>query len=910
MLGGRAGSATSSRYTPGVDTEDRQRLEALYRALPDGDPLEPGDPRYFPIYDDPELTTADPAEQLARTIEWSDRGTIQFLVGSHRCGKSTELRRLKRHLETAGDLVAWVDARHLRVSFDSPFPTWMAYLLARGAWTDFEGHLSEDLRDRSLEDLEKALAGLAKDVSVFRDRAPAGSFEGLFRTLDRDLGFEETSLIRPYLSLIPELGRNAFKDVLLGSLNRLVKELEPLRAKGRRLVVIVDSLEHVFHGGFLFVHLDWPKFALEGMHQVLSLGPVTADDHNAPRYVGNNVRWIEPLDVYGQGFSHSWNRLCQYLDERSESWRDLWGGDELRELLRFSGGCLGNLFWLLRKGCQDTRTVPIDPTELGRLKTSFRSELPDSLEEDDYQLLSAFTGPEKIQSLSGVAAEAGKEADEDLDAFGELGKRLSRFFEAGLLLYHRDRGYFLHPALEPAVREWSRALPGVSPQLPLPVAIDECLHFKELRIRNLRIFDDFQLTLQPPESLEEGHWILLLGDNGVGKTTFLRSIVLALADRDAANALFQLIGPGAPFLRHGAPEGFVEIRVDGRSYRADLGSDRRGVERIADSRDNDPLPVFAYGCQRGTALGGPPRDVELRPLDDVRTLFEPNAYLIHAETWLAELQLAALQDQGGTDQAFFEAVRDTLVASLDGVDKLEVEKGGEVWLEGPSIGRSPLAALSDAYITTAGWILDWIARWASRSRRLGVQLDGDFRKKMIGLVLIDEIDLHLHPRWQIEIVQTIRHLFPRTSFVATTHNPLTLLGAHPGEIHVLRRDEAGRVEAIQRDIPPGARADQVLTGDWFGLPSTVDHETLELLDRHRELLRQQVDRQHPERREIEDKLRLRLGTFADTSIERMAQSVAAELARELEPLDELGPKARDDLRRRILEEARKRRRAG
>lgn len=435
------------------------------------------------------------------------------------------------------------------------------------------------------------------------------------------------------------------------------------------------------------------------------------------------------------------------------------------------------------------------------------------------------------------------------------------------------------------------------------------LYLKDLQVRNLRIFDDFRLELRSPES-KTGHWVLFLGDNGVGKTTLLRSIVLALADRSAANALFQLMGPAAPFLRHGAAEGSVEVHVDGRIYRADLERDRRGVERITDSRGAEPLPIFAYGCQRGTALGGPSREVELRPLDDVRTLFEPSAHLIHAETWLAGLQLAALQDKGGADEAFFETVRTTLVDSLDGVDKLNVIKGGEVWLEGPSIGRAPLAALSDAYITTAGWILDWIARWADRSRRLGAQLDGDFRDKMVGLVLIDEIDLHLHPRWQIEIVSTIRRLFPRTSFVATTHNPLTLLGAEPGEIHVLRRGEDGRIEAIQRDIEPGTRADQVLTGDWFGLPSTLDRDTLDLLDRHRELLRQQVERDHPERRKIEDELRQRLGTFADTSIERMVQSVAAELAEPFEPLEKLDPKAREELRQKILEEARKRRAGG
>ncbi|MCP3938608.1 MAG: AAA family ATPase, partial [Actinomycetia bacterium] len=144
--------------------------------------------------------------------------------------------------------------------------------------------------------------------------------------------------------------------------------------------------------------------------------------------------------------------------------------------------------------------------------------------------------------------------------------------------------------------------------------------------------------------------------------------------------------------------------------------------------------------------------------------------------------------------------------------------------------------MSDGYITTVGWIVDLIARWAELSHRLGVELDGDFRDQMTGLVLIDEIDLHLHPLWQTEIVSTLRRQFPKMSFVATTHNPLTLVGAKPGEIHVLRR-EAGQVSVHQQDIPPGTSADDVLTGEWFGLVSTLDADTQDLLDQHRSMLR-------------------------------------------------------------------------
>lgn len=442
------------------------------------------------------------------------------------------------------------------------------------------------------------------------------------------------------------------------------------------------------------------------------------------------------------------------------------------------------------------------------------------------------------------------------------------------------------------------------------------VHVREISIRNLRIFEDFELRFHPVQN-GSGQWALLLGDNGVGKTTILRSLVLNLVF-ELGDTLLQLGGPSAPFLRHGCLQGEVGVTLQIGDRRGDrhvlIRPGARGIEDIGEgparftdagllAQDRD-LPIYAYGCQRGTALGGPSRKAEFKPLDDVLNLFDDTARLIHAETWLKDLRLAALED-GRPSMAFFEAVLEALINILDGVGNIDVTKDG-VFFEGPGVDRAPLAALSDGYITTAGWVIDLIARWTDRCRRAGVKLDGRFCSRMKGLVLIDEIDLHLHPRWQLKVVSTLREQFPGLSFIATTHNPLTLLGAQAGEIHILQRDN-GHVRSIQRDIPPGARADQVLTGDWFGLVSTVDRDTLELLDRHRQLLRQGVPRDDPQRQELEDELRHRLGTFEDTSIDRMVQSIAAEL---LPPdSEDLSAEQRQALREKIRERAREKKRA-
>ena len=445
------------------------------------------------------------------------------------------------------------------------------------------------------------------------------------------------------------------------------------------------------------------------------------------------------------------------------------------------------------------------------------------------------------------------------------------------------------------------ALPQQRPAAKFAANLTESLRMARLIVDDLRVFDHVSLDLGSGEA-DAGQWTLLLGDNAVGKTTLLRAIALACIEQPTSSALLELTGIAAPFVRHQETRAAVTLWTSAGEIRCSIAANTTS-ERLERQGPILPGTVFAYGCQRGTAFGGPMREVDLSPIGSVRTLFDDNAHLIHAETWLQEMRLA-MHEGGGAREAFYEALRATLLAVLPGVESIDFDENAQLWLDGPKIGRSPLAAMSGGYVTTIGWIVDMVARWADLSHRHGVELDGDFRDKMTGLVLIDEIDLHLHPVWQTEIVSSLRRQFPRMSFVATTHNPLTLMGAKPGEIWVLRRDaESGHVDVSQRDIREGMSADDVLTGEWFGLVSTLDTGTQDLLDQHRALLRAGVAVDDPRRQELEKKLRRRLGTFPSTSLDRMVQSIAAELMEG--DFRRKTPDERHPIRRQILERARK-----
>ena len=400
-----------------------------------------------------------------------------------------------------------------------------------------------------------------------------------------------------------------------------------------------------------------------------------------------------------------------------------------------------------------------------------------------------------------------------------------------------------------------------------------------IRINSISIagFRGFSSTTIDVSEASCGQWIVLLGPNGVGKSTFLRAVALALTDIGSAMDWFnRMQGSGPVFTPKRGQIPHVMVRTSAGPASvfsgpfADLmnrSSDRLG---LSSTRDN-VLDVFGFGSTRGTALGGHDRGVSFERAEHCATLFDPSARLLHAETWLRREKL-----RGTADGRFFDSVLATIASLLPGDETIELQ-GDEFFIVTRSGRRFPFAAMSDGYLTTLGWTLDWIARWADRYRDTG-KLDENFAGDMPCVVLVDELDLHLHPEWQLDIIDRLRTAFPKTTFIVTTHNPLTLQGTRLGEVFVLQNDAAtGQASIVQRDVPPGTDANRMLTGDWFGLGSTLDESTLKLLDDHRSMLLAHRPECDPQRLALEAKLRARLNGFADTSYERMALDVIAQL---------------------------------
>jgi predicted ATP-binding protein involved in virulence len=138
--------------------------------------------------------------------------------------------------------------------------------------------------------------------------------------------------------------------------------------------------------------------------------------------------------------------------------------------------------------------------------------------------------------------------------------------------------------------------------------------------------------------------------------------------------------------------------------------------------------------------------------------------------------------------------------------------------------------LSLGYQTLIAWMVDLSSRFLEHYEKSRNALAEP------AIVLVDEIDLHLHPTWQRSLMSYLSERFPATQFIATAHSPLVVQGATGANIVVLRRDgDHVRMENRPEEIR-NWRVDQILTSDLYGLPSARAPHLDELLEARRAIL--------------------------------------------------------------------------
>ena len=144
----------------------------------------------------------------------------------------------------------------------------------------------------------------------------------------------------------------------------------------------------------------------------------------------------------------------------------------------------------------------------------------------------------------------------------------------------------------------------------------------------------------------------------------------------------------------------------------------------------------------------------------------------------------------------------------------EMEKGDYLFERGGN--RVPFLLMSDGYRAFIGWVADLLYHLSV------VTPPGEPLVESRGIVMVDEIDLHLHPRWQMKVIKTVAKALPRLQFIFTSHSPLVAGSLEWRNIITLKLSPKANRTVVKRlkESIHGLDADQVLLTDFFGLKTT------------------------------------------------------------------------------------------
>jgi predicted ATP-binding protein involved in virulence len=349
------------------------------------------------------------------------------------------------------------------------------------------------------------------------------------------------------------------------------------------------------------------------------------------------------------------------------------------------------------------------------------------------------------------------------------------------------------------------------------------------KLENVRSIEALEMSfLRPDDSVRP--WTLLLGENGAGKSSFLRSIALALG---GSNALPELLKDSEHWIRRcsqvaritltlrtaeGEPR-VVSLELErGLSLSRVFERNRASLELLDNAIEHTQRNYFTigYGVWRRQGVG---RGFENRRAQCVATLFSSDAPLQSVEQWAMDLDYRSPRKAK-------EVLRNTFAGLLPGIDFERIDKQKRRLMFSTPDGALPLGELSEGYQNIISWCGDLLFRVTN------VFADHKNPLHARGLLLIDEVDLHLHPIWQRKLIDFLQEKLPHFQVVVTTHSPLTAHQAGEDELFLLKRPTE-KDPPVLEPFPGDPRkllVHQFLMSPAFGL-NTIESRHMELLKR-------------------------------------------------------------------------------
>ena len=355
------------------------------------------------------------------------------------------------------------------------------------------------------------------------------------------------------------------------------------------------------------------------------------------------------------------------------------------------------------------------------------------------------------------------------------------------------------------------------------------MHIHDIQIRNVRSLRSHRWSFARTKC---AGWHVVLGDNGSGKSSFLRAIALALVGAGRAEGLRQSWND---WLTHGEQDGDIRLTLwsatpdvvrsgtlpAGNLYRTGIKLCRKGNDeaRLTDLPSNDPSRQSlaqalnldevdtarewfstSFGPFRRFTGGSSGQPSKLPPLLARHlSLFDEGIAFTKCLDWLQDLKFRALEHdpEGGLLDRLIRFVNES--DFLPSGVRIKDVTSRNVMFQDANRVVVPVTDLSDGYRSVLSMTFE-IVRQMAMTFGPDEVFDTDDPTRIVpeGVVIIDEIDAHLHPTWQSRIGHWFCAHFPNVQFIVSTHSPFVCQSAENGSVYVLPRsgtvDKGGKVD--------------------------------------------------------------------------------------------------------------------
>ncbi len=378
------------------------------------------------------------------------------------------------------------------------------------------------------------------------------------------------------------------------------------------------------------------------------------------------------------------------------------------------------------------------------------------------------------------------------------------------------------------------------------------MYISKLYLENFRCYDKFEIDF-------DKELTVIVAENGQGKTAILDAVAIAMGPylscfsdskargiretdvrqtvETASESQLEILRMKAQYPVIVGAEGYIESKkvkwqremnnAKGRTTmqhaREMVSYGRHLVERLRAKDDNNViLPVIAYyGTERiwkDSRLRNTLKNIDLERSSGYTDCLESTSSYANFGHWVKYAIMSAVEieriiaekqlNEKNPYREVFKAVEQAIVTCIGSMGWTDIDYSfvrQNLVLKHQTRGVLPIEALSDG----AKSVISMVGDLSYRMVRLNPDLGIDAVLKTPGIVLIDEVDMHLHPSWQQTVLYDLRKAFPKVQFIVTTHSPQVLTTVQPECIRALRWNN-DLITIYQPEFSLGAESYQLL----------------------------------------------------------------------------------------------------